>query len=213
MKEVATDYIDTNGLYHFIMDHNQIITPDKEYIEQVLGRKFNSEETKSMDIFINKQMLNKKLDLTGADFDGDVVRYCGNDVFVTEEILRKQFLGGKEMGIRETIALIGSMSEINKTAMMALYNRLTWKGSIVHLPYMEKVTEDASDEQIKTLHKLHEYKMSEANLVIVVDADGHIGKDTQREIDWCNEHGRNIIYLSDMQVCDGESKQTKGGKK
>ena len=117
------------------------------------------------------------------------------------------------MGIGETITLIGSMSETNKAAMMVLYNRLTWKGAMVHLPYMEKVSEDVSDEQIKILHKLHEYKMSNANLVIVVDADGHIGKDTKREIDWCNEHGRNIIYLSDMQVCDGESKQIKGGKK
>ena len=117
------------------------------------------------------------------------------------------------MGIGETITLIGSMSETNKAAMMALYNRLTWKGAMVHLPYMWKVSEDVSDEQIKTLHKLHEYKMSNANLVIVVDADGHIGKDTKREIDWCNEHGRNIIYLSDMQVYDGEEKQTKGGKR
>ena len=165
---MATDYIDSKGLYHLKDNGHQIVTTDKEYVEQVLGRKFN---------------------------------------------LREQFLGGKEMGIRETIALIGSMSETNKAAMMALFNRLTWKGSIVHLPYMERVIEDASDEQIKTLHKLHEYKMSEANLIIVVDADGHIGKDTQREIDWCIYHGRNIIYLSDMQVYDEEAKQTKGGKK
>lgn len=201
MKEVATDYIDTNGLYHFIMDHNQIITPDKEYIEQVLGRKFNSEETKSMGIFINKQMLNKKFGLTGADFDGDVVGIYG----IKEE---------KEMDYNSiVITLVGSMSEVNKAAMMALYNRLTYKGNNVKLPYMERVPEDASDEQIKLLHDVHEAKMLSANLVIVVDADGHIGKDTQREIDWCNDHGKNIIYLSDMQVYDGEEKQTKGGKK
>lgn len=161
-----------------------------------------------------KELLNSHYGIAASHVDfADGLRYCVNDVIVTEDLLRKQFMEEKEMGIRETITLIGSMSETNKAAMKALYNRLTWKGVIVHLPYMEKVTEDASDEQIETLHKLHEYKMIEANLVIVVDADGHIGKDTQREINWCVDHGKNIIYLSDMQVYDGEEKQTKLGKK
>ena len=111
------------------------------------------------------------------------------------------------------ITLIGSMSETNKAAMMALYNRLTYKGHSVKLPYMDRVPEDASDEQIEILHDLHEAKMAGADLVIVVDSDRHIGKDTQREINWCNEHRKNIIYLSDMQVYDGEEKPTKGGKK
>lgn len=111
------------------------------------------------------------------------------------------------------VTLIGSMSEVNKAAMMALYNRLTYKGHFVKLPYMDRVPEDASVEQIEILHDLHKSKMGSADLIIVVDADGHIGKDTQHEIDWCNDHGRNIIYLSDMRVYDGEEKQTKGGKK
>lgn len=191
---MATDYIDSKGLHHFIRDHDQIITRDKEYIEQVLGRKFNSEETKSMDTFITKR-------LTGADFDCDVVGIYG----IKEE---------KEMNYNsKVITLVGSMSEVNKAAMMELYNRLTYKGNNVKLPYMERVPEDASDEQIKLLHDVHEAKMDSANLVIVVDADGHIGKDTQREINWCNDLGKNIIYLSDMQVYDGEVKQTKGGKR
>lgn len=119
----------------------------------------------------------------------------------------------KEMVNGKTITLIGSISETNKAATIALFNRLTLKGDLVNLPYMDRLPEDVSDDQINTLHKLHEYKMSNANLIIVVDADGHISKDTQREIDWCNEHGRNVIYLSDMQVYDGEEKQTKGGKR
>ena len=150
----------------------------------------------------------------GADFDGDVIRYLGNDALITEELLRKQFMEEKEMNYNsKVITLIGSMSEVNKVAMMALYNRLTYKGHVVKLPYMERVPEDASDEQIAILHDLHKTKMDSANLIIVVDADGHIGKDTQREIDWCNDRGRNIIYLSDMQVSDDSEKQTKGNKK
>lgn len=183
------------------MDSVLYLFRDKEYIEQVLGRKFVSEETKSMDTFITKQMLNKKFGLTGADFDSDVVGIYG----IKEE---------KEMNWNsKVITLVGSMSETNKAAMIALYNRLTYKGNYVNLPYMDRIPEDASDEQIKLLHDLHEAKMVRANLIIVVDADGHIGKDTQCEINWCNDHGENIIYLSDMQAYDGESKQTKGGKK
>lgn len=150
----------------------------------------------------------------GADFDGDIVSIYG----IKEE---------KEMNHNgRVITFIGSMSEVNKAAMMALYNRLTYKGHNVKLPYMDRVPEDASDEQIKLLHDVHESKMNNADLVIVVDADGHIGRDTQREINWCNDHHKNLIYLSDMQVYDmqvydgevvingfKEEKQTKGGKK
>lgn len=152
---------------------------------------------------------------TGTDDFADALRYCFNDALVTKELLREQFIKEeKEMNYNsKEVTLIGSMSDVNKAAMMALYNRLTYKGHVVKLPYMERVPEDASDEQIEILHDLHKAKMDSANLIIVVDADGHIGKDTQREIDWCNDHGRNIIYLSDMQVYDGEEKQTKGGKK
>lgn len=133
---------------------------------------------------------------------------------LNEELLRKRFKEEKEMNYNsKIITLVGSMSEVNKAAMMALYNRLTYKGHNVKLPYMDKVPEDASDEQIELLHNIHEEKMAGASLIIVVDADGHIGIDTQREINWCNDRGKNIIYLSDMQVYDGEEKQTKGNKR
>jgi hypothetical protein len=150
--------------------------------------------------------------------------YCENDALVTEELLRKQFMEEKEMGFEKIVTLIGSMSEVNKAAMMALYNRLTLKGDFVYLPYMDRVPEDVSDEQIETLHNLHEYKMGKADLVIVINVDGHVGKDTQREINWCNDHNKNIIYLSDMLACDflrpnccdnirPSDMRTKGGKK
>lgn len=140
--------------------------------------------------------------------------YCEMDALITREVLRKQFMEEKEMNWNsKVITLVGSMSEVNKAAMMALYNRLTYKGHNVKLPYMDRIPEDASDEQIKLMYDVHEAKMDSASLIIVVDADGHVGKDTQREINWCNDHNKNIIYLSDMQVYDGEDKQTKGGKR
>ena len=147
------------------------------------------------------------------DIYHNCVKYCEHDEIVTSEIMEE-----KEMNYNsKAITLIGSMSEVNKSAMMELYNRLTYKGHNVKLPYMERVPEDASDEQIEILHDLHEHKMIESNLVNVVDADRHIGKDTQREIDWCNDNRRNIIYLSDMQLYDPANwscaKGTKGSKK
>ena len=207
---MPTDYIDENNLYHFcINDHDQIVTPDKEYIEQVLARKFGADfDGKVVGIYGIKEKKEDRADSLSY------VRYSESDALVTRELLRKQFMEEKEMNYNsKVITLIGSMSEVNKAAMIALYNRLTYKGHNVKLPYMGEVPEDVSDDQIEVLRDLHKTKMDSANLIIVVDADGHIGKDTQREIDWCNERGRNIIYLSDMQVYDGEEKQTKGGKR
>ena len=153
------------------------------------------------------------------DYDNHCPKYIGNDVLITEKLLREQFIEEeKEMNYNsKAITLIGSMSETNKAAMMALHNRLTYKGNNVSLPYMDRIPENASDEQIEVLHDLHNRKMSDANLIIVVDADGYIGKDTQREIDWCNDHRMNVIYLSDMQVYEPANwtcaKGTKGGKR
>ena len=130
----------------------------------------------------------------GADFDGDVVRYCGNDVLITEELLRKQFMEEKEMASR--ITLIGSMK--NKEAMMEIYNRLTLRGNFVILPYMGVISEDVDEDTIERLHDLHKNKMSSSDLVIVVDQDGYIGKDTHTEIRWCEDHSIKIIYASDL---------------
>jgi hypothetical protein len=130
----------------------------------------------------------------GADFDGDVIKYCGNDVLITEELLRKQFMEEKEM--ITNVTLIGSMK--NKEAMMEIYNKLTLRGVTVFLPYMDTISEDADEDTIERLHNLHINKMTESNLVIVVDQDGYIEKDTRAEIKWCEEHGRSIIYASDL---------------
>lgn len=137
----------------------------------------------------------KKLSMQfGADFDGDVVRYCNNDVFITEELLRKQFMEEKEM--ITNVTLIGSLK--NKDAMLEIYNKLTLRGITVLLPYMGDIPEDADEDTIERLHDLHRTKMTESNIVIVVDQDGYIGKETRVEIKWCEEHGRSIIYASDL---------------
>jgi hypothetical protein len=124
----------------------------------------------------------------------NALRYCANDVFVTEEILRKQFMEEKEMASR--ITLIGSMK--NKEAMMEIYNKLTLRGVTVFLPYMDSIPEDADEDTIEMLHNLHRKKMTESNIVIVVDQDGYIEKYTRAEIKWCEEHDRSIIYASDL---------------
>lgn len=124
------------------------------------------------------------------------LRYCDNDIFVTEDLLRKQFMEEKEMNHK--ITLIGSMK--NKDAMMDVYNRLTLRGDLVMLPYMGVIPEDADDDMIEQLHDIHREKMRVADFVVVVDQNGYIGKDTQAEIKWCESQGKRIIYASDFEM-------------
>lgn len=126
------------------------------------------------------------------------LRYCDNDVFVTEEILRKQFMEEKEMSRKVT--LIGSIK--HKDVMMEIYNKLTLRGYVVYLPYMGAITEDADDDTIEKLHDIHRDKMMMADFVVVVDQNGYIGKDTQAEIKWCESQGKRIIYASDFSMLD-----------
>ena len=122
--------------------------------------------------------------------------YCKNDILITEELLRKQFKEEKEMNLK--ITLIGSMK--NKDAMMDVYNRLTLRGNLVMLPYMGAIQEDTDEDTIEKLHDIHREKMRIADFVVVVDQNGYIGKDTQAEIKWCENHNKMIIYASDLNM-------------
>lgn len=140
--------------------------------------------------------------------------YCENDIIgkinvenlnsaqkklVTEELLRKQFKEEKkEMNLK--ITLIGSIKNGGE-AMMEIYNRLTLRGNLVMLPYMGVVPEDA-DDMIEQLHDIHREKMRIADFVVVVDQNGYIGKDTQAKIKWCENHGKQVIYASDLNMAD-----------
>ena len=128
----------------------------------------------------------------------DGLRYCMNDVFVTKDLLRKQFMEEKEMNRK--ITLVGSMKF--KDAMMEIYNRFTLRGDCVFLPYMGVIPEDANEDIIEKLHELHKDKMRMSDFVVVVDQDGYIGKDTQAEINWCVKQGMQIIYASDLAMLE-----------
>ena len=133
--------------------------------------------------------------------DYDILRiplkYCDNDVFITEELLRKQFMEDNKM--TRKITLIGSIKHSGE-AMLDIYNRLTLRGNTVMLPYMGIITEDIDADAIERLHSLHREKMNVADFVIVVDQDGYIGRDTMAEIKWCESNGVRIIYASDLNI-------------
>ena len=99
------------------------------------------------------------------------------------------------------ITLIGSIKN-SREAMMEIYNKLTLRGDIVYLPYMGAISEDTDDDTIERLHDLHEEKMMVSDFVVVVDRNGYIGKDTQDEINWCENNGKRIIYASDFAMLD-----------
>ncbi len=133
--------------------------------------------------------------LTGADFDGDVL---STKTFIDIDGLRKQFMEDNKMARKITITLIGSMK--NKEIMMEIYNKLTFRGNYVMLPYMDVIPEDADMDAIDRLHSLHRDKMMGSDLIIVVDTNGYIGKDTREEIKFCEDHGKIIIYASDLDM-------------
>lgn len=105
------------------------------------------------------------------------------------------------------ITLIGSIKHSGE-AMMEIYNRLTLRGNLVMLPYMGIIPEDSDDVIIK-LHDIHQEKMRVADFVVIVDQDGYIGKDTQAEIKWCENHGKQVIYASDLGMLDAPVKSKK----
>ena len=51
---------------------------------------------------------------------------------------------------------------------------------------------------IETLHKVHDNKMSISDFIVLIDVDGYVGKNTQREIDFCKTNNINIISYRDI---------------
>lgn len=94
------------------------------------------------------------------------------------------------------ITLIGSRKYQDVIDQMVI--NLSLEGSIVFSPIsncidMSKMNED----QIGILHEVHYQKMLMSDQVLVVNVDGYIGQDTQREIDFAIEHGINVEYYQD----------------
>ena len=83
-------------------------------------------------------------------------------------------------------------------AIMDVKKELERQFIIVHTPnfsYQKEELENFTDEQFEALHEMHYTKMRQSDYVYIINVDGYVGKDTQREIDYANEHGMTVKYL------------------
>lgn len=82
--------------------------------------------------------------------------------------------------------------------MEKIYLEETSKGNMVSLPaiFDFKIDELTCDD-ISIHHMLHNKKIDICDEVWVLDYDGYIGKDTQREVDYAKSNNKVIKYVID----------------
>ena len=75
----------------------------------------------------------------------------------------------------------------------------------VHMPNFSFTKEEIAQftpDQFKKLHDQHYRKMDQSDYVYIVNAGGYVGDDTQREIDYCIEHGIPLKWYCDIWAND-----------
>ena len=98
------------------------------------------------------------------------------------------------VGKYKVITLCGSTKF--KDAFLREQKRLTLEGCIVLCPLFPAPDDPPiSDEQLALLRKLHLQRIDMADEVLVIDADGYIGSQTQKEIEYARSKGKKITYL------------------
>jgi len=94
----------------------------------------------------------------------------------------------------KVIALCGSLRF--RDMFESVQKRLTLEGCIVLCPLLP--APDApplSEEQIALLRKLHLRRIDMADEVLVINADGYIGEQTQYEMQYARENGKPLKLL------------------
>lgn len=77
------------------------------------------------------------------------------------------------------------------------FEKLTKEGKIVLLPAIFRFPNPdyLTKREHALLDVLHQQKMNMSDEVLIINKDGYIGEDTQKEIDWCNAHHINVRYI------------------
>lgn len=91
----------------------------------------------------------------------------------------------------ETVCLCGSTKFKDKFLEVA--RDFTLKGYIVTMPmvFMHMGDEATFEDKIE-LDELHKAKISQADIVYIINVDGYIGESTRNEIEWAKELGKKI---------------------
>lgn len=73
-----------------------------------------------------------------------------------------------------------------------VYNELSLKGYVVLLPVFCDDTKD------RVLMGVHRVKIDMSSIVIIMNVDGYYGCETFEERDYAMEHGKDILYYTDI---------------
>ena len=75
---------------------------------------------------------------------------------------------------------------------------LTMHGCIVEMPgVFAHCGDPISDDEKTRLDELHKTKISDCDIVFVINKEGYIGDSTKNEIEWAMSLGKPIIYLEE----------------
>lgn len=93
-----------------------------------------------------------------------------------------------------TVTLCGSM--LFKKEFEKIKEKLETLGFVVYTPqFFEDGEQKAPMEELTLIHKK---KIDLADVVFIVNVNGYIGKDTQKELQYAEKHNKNIVYLNRM---------------
>ena len=83
-----------------------------------------------------------------------------------------------------------------KDKFIEIARDLTLKGCIVTMPMVFVHNGDeVTETEKKFLDEVHKAKISDADIIYVINVDGYIGNSTRSEINWAAELGKKIEYL------------------
>ncbi len=94
------------------------------------------------------------------------------------------------------ITICGSLKF--KKTMMEEAERLELLGNCVLTP-IYPTKENYTKEEIKKFNELHFAKIKLSNAIYVVNVEGYIGKQTQKEIIFAKENKKEIIYFDNSK--------------
>lgn len=116
----------------------------------------------------------------------------GTKIIYHEEMRKKPYI----------VTLCGSTRF--KTEFTYQAEKLSKEGKIVLTPSIFDVSypKTMSVREHAVLDVLHRQKMEMADEVLIINKDGYIGEDTQKEIDWCRSHNIKVKYLENTYTDD-----------
>lgn len=66
--------------------------------------------------------------------------------------------------------------------------------------FIHQGDEDISIEDKEYLDEVHKAKISDADLIFVLNCGGYIGESTQSEIEWAQDLNKRIEYLENKKI-------------